>query len=95
VLVCGCHAPDGVPDVISDQEGAGFVDGHPDRPAARFAARIEESRDDILGLAVRTPFGDSLKILPKGYSASVPSLSPLLRVGNRPFCLTAERAMCG
>src|SRR5260370_29198483 len=54
VLVCGCHAPDGVPDVIGDQEGAGFADGHPDRPAARFAVRIEESRDDILGLAVRT-----------------------------------------
>src|SRR5258708_38711631 len=54
VLVCGCHAPDGVPDVIGDQEGAGFVNCHPDRPAARFAVRIEESRDDILGLAVRT-----------------------------------------
>ena len=55
MLVCGCHAPDRVPDVIGDQEGAGFVEGHPDRPAARFAVRIEESRDDILGLAVRTP----------------------------------------
>src|SRR4029077_15183248 len=59
VLVCGCHAPDGVPDVISDQEGAGFVDGHPDRPAARFAVRIEESRDDIFCLAVRTPAAES------------------------------------
>src|SRR6476646_9694924 len=61
VLVCGCHAPDGVPDVIGDQEGAGFVDGHPDRPAARFAARIEESRDDILGLAVWTPAAERYK----------------------------------
>src|SRR5689334_5302071 len=54
VLVCGCHAPDGVPDVVGDQEGAGLVDCHRDRPAARFAVRIEESRYDILGLAVRT-----------------------------------------
>jgi hypothetical protein len=43
------------PTVIGDQEGAGFVDCHPDRSTARFAVRIEESRDDILGLAVQTP----------------------------------------
>src|SRR5271166_6579320 len=54
-LAPGCHAPDGVPDVIGDQEGTSFVDCHPDRSTACFAVRIEESRDDILGLAVRTP----------------------------------------
>jgi hypothetical protein len=45
-LARGCHAPDGVPDVIGDQEGTGFVDCHPDRSTARFAVRIEESRED-------------------------------------------------
>jgi hypothetical protein len=44
-----CALP-GVPDIVGDQEGAGFVDCHRDRPAARFAVRIEETRDDILGL---------------------------------------------
>jgi len=54
-LVGGCHTPDGVSDVIGNQESARFVDRHSDRPTTRLAVRIEKSRDDILGLAVRTP----------------------------------------
>ena len=51
----GGDAPNRVPDVVGNQEGAGLVDRQPDRSTARVLVWIEKAGDDVLGFATRMP----------------------------------------
>src|SRR5262249_19120040 len=47
------RAPDGVPDVIGNQQCAGLVDGDPDRPAASLIVAVKKADHHILRHSAR------------------------------------------
>jgi hypothetical protein len=47
VLCCGRHPPDGVADIVSHQQRARSVYGHPDWPAKRIAGVTDETRENV------------------------------------------------
>src|SRR5436305_4203068 len=49
------HPPDGVSDIVGDEQGARLVDCQPNRPSARLTIVVQEAGHDILGLAARMP----------------------------------------
>jgi hypothetical protein len=59
-LASGCHTPN-IPDVIGNQQGAGLVDGQPNRPYAGLFIRVQEAGDDVLGFAARTLAAETRK----------------------------------
>ena len=52
---CGRHTPDGVSDIIGNQESAGLIHRHSHRTTARLALSVQEARHHILSLADRPP----------------------------------------
>src|SRR4051794_18045682 len=47
------YAPDGVSDIIRNEQRARFVDGNADRTSMRITLLIDKSRQHILGVSIR------------------------------------------
>jgi len=53
-----CDSPDGIPNIIRDEQRPGLVDRDANRPPHRVSVRLDESCEDIYGLSIRFSIGE-------------------------------------